>query len=76
MNDYTNDNIFVFLGILVLIYVLGSIIYLATEKTREQTRYIKLEINRSTGVRRRYWEEELKRHRIRSIPIIGKWLEK
>lgn len=76
MNDYTNDNIFVFLGILVLIYVLGSIIYLATEKNREQTRYIKLEINRNTGVRKRYWEEELKRHRIRSIPIIGKLISK
>ncbi len=74
MNNYTNDNIFVFLGFMVLLCVIGAVIYLLTEKTRAQTRYIKLEIKRNIGVRRRYWEEELKRHRLRSIPIIGKWL--
>ncbi len=76
MNNYTNDSIFVFLGFMVLLCVIGAVIYLSTEKTRAQTRYIKLEIRRNTGVRRRYWKEELKRHRLRSIPIIGKLISK
>lgn len=76
MNNYTNDNIFAFLGFMVLLYLAGVVIYLLTEKNRERARYIKLEIKRNTGVRRRYWEEELKKHRLRSIPIIGKFISK
>lgn len=76
MNNYTNDGIFAFLGFMAALYVVGIILYMSTSKIRERTRYIKLEINRNTGVRRRYWQEELKRHRLRSVPIIGKWLER
>ena len=76
MNNYTNDGIFAFLGFMAALYVVGIILYMSTSKIRERTRYIKLEINRNTGVRRRYWQEELKRHRLRSVPIIGKWLGK
>lgn len=76
MNNYTNDSIFTFLGFMVFLCAVGAVLYWSTEKTRSQTRYIKLEINRNIGVRRRYWKEELKRHRVRSIPLIGRWLER
>lgn len=76
MNTFSNDSIFVFLGFMVFIYGIGIIIYLATEKFRGQSRYIKLEIKRNTDEKRLYWEEELKRHRLRSLPVIGKWLER
>ncbi len=76
MNSFGNDSIFAFLVIMVVLYSVGIIIYLATEKFRAQTRYIKLEIKRNTGEKQLYWEEELKRHRLRSLPVIGKWLER
>lgn len=76
MNIYTKDSIFIFLGFMVVLYLAGIIIYQLTNKIREKTRYIKLEINRNTGDKKSYWKKELKRHKLRSIPLIGKWLER
>ncbi len=76
MNSFVSDSIFAFLAVMVVLYSVGIIIYLATDKIRRQTRYIKLEIKRNTGEKQLYWEEELRRHRLRSLPLIGKWLAK
>jgi len=43
---------------------------------REERRYFKLEISRSEGEERKFWERELKYFYIRTIPIIGKMLWK
>ena len=39
---------------------------------QNEVKYIKMEISRSEGPERKYWESKLKRRYVRAIPFVGK----
>ena len=41
---------------------------------KSRARYLKMEMKRSYGREYQYWKRKLKRHYVRSIPLIGKFL--
>ena len=64
---------------LVLVIVIAlAVIFVICEKVlipfNAKTRYIKMEIKRSNGSERRHWQKKLKKHYLRSVPFIGKFL--
>ena len=59
---------------LVLIFVIPAICKLYIIPFKSYARYLKMEIKRSYGNEYRYWKRKLKRHYVRSIPFIGKFL--
>ena len=72
---YDNSTMY-FVCVLIIFYILSVILYFLTKAFRENGRYIKGEIKRSSGERRLYWKKELKKHYVSHIPIVGKYLGK
>ncbi len=73
-NFNTQENLFLFLGVLVLIIFSGFIYWLKkVEPFLRERRYIKAEIRRSFDEEERLeWEKDLKKLYLTSIPLIGK----
>ena len=73
--QHANDALIVGIVItLVLIGVISTFYKFYIMQFKSRARYLKMEMKRSYGREYQYWNRKLKRHYVRSIPLIGKFL--
>lgn len=74
----TNSHTYGILTIIVLAFIVFFLFYVYYKKFLisfiRRKNYIKMEMGRSEGEEYLQWKRRLKRHYIRSIPFIGKWI--
>lgn len=67
--DYNSEFILFLIVFLIVFLAIIAFVLIVWIPFRDELRYIEMEINRSQGGEKRYWEREKKKHYLKLIPF-------